>query len=332
MDRIKFFMFLVILALSIPYTYGGCVLVFSTGDIEEKDDTNDTITSTAFTGSTSPATITSANARDLAVGALVADSSYADASNEGLGQGSTMAPAGTFRLLRFPLVLQGSLGKTGKTPPPGASLIPAVQTRRGTLAGSCGGRLSYQFDFLERLRSFNGSFSFRNYCDRGITISGETDIDGTYRPDTGDFTSANFFFTDLRDDRISWDGELSIDILDPWTTASLSAHSQAIESGQVFWLEDYTMNITEFAGFIEIKVFGTFYHPDQGSVELFTTAPFIVHNEDQWPTSGQLLIQGTANTQAELNFLDQMSAYVEADTDGDGGFDWESGRFIWADR
>ena len=331
MDRIRFFMFIVILALSIPYTYGGCVLVFSTGDIEE-DDTNDTITSTAYTGNTSPATITSANARDLTVGGLVADISYGNASKEGLGQGSAMAPAGTFRLLRFPQVLQGSLEKIGKTPSPGASLNPAVGTRRGTLTGSCGGRLSYQFDFLERSGSFNGSFSFHNYCDRGVTISGETDINGTYRPDTGDFTSANFSFTDLRDDRISLDGELSIDILDPWTTASLSAYSRAIESGQVLWLEDYAMNITEFAGFIEIEVFGTFYHPDQGSVELFTTIPFIVHNEDQWPTSGQLLIRGTANTQAELNFLDQSSGYVEADTDGDGGFDWESGRFNWADR
>ncbi len=57
---------------------------------------------------------------------------------------------------------------------------PVVESRSGTLESGCGGILSYSLDFIEKSRLFNGSFVFENYCDHGITISGETDIDGTY--------------------------------------------------------------------------------------------------------------------------------------------------------
>ena len=120
-----------------------------------------------------------------------------------------------------------------------------------------------------------------------------------------------------------------MDFLHPPITATFSAHSNGLESGQVYWIKDYSMNITEFAGHIEIELFGTFYHPDYGFVNLTTTEPFIVHNEDDWPTSGVFVIQGEKNTQAELSALDQLTCFVAADTDGDGVFDWNSGILNW---
>jgi len=89
------------------------------------------------------------------------------------------------------------------------------------------------------------------------------------------------------------------------------------------------MNITEFAGYIEIEIFGRFYHPDHGFVNLTTTEPFIVHNEDDWPTSGLLVIQGDKNTKAELSARDQLTCFLAVDTDGDGAIDWESGILNW---
>ncbi len=125
------------------------------------------------------------------------------------------------------------------------------------------------------------------------------------------------------------DGEISMDFLHPPITATFSAYSKDIQSGQVYWIKDYSMNITEFAGYFEIEIFGTFYHPDHGYVNLTTTGPFIVHNEDDWPASGLFVIQGGKNTKAELNALDQLTCSVAADTNGDGVFDWDSGILNW---
>ena len=124
---------------------------------------------------------------------------------------------------------------------------------------------------------------------------------------------------------------MSLDLLHRPTTVTFSAYSKDIESGQVYWIKDYSMNITEFAAYIEIEIFGTFYHPDHGFVNLTTTEPFVVHHEDDWPTSGLLAIKGEKNTQAELSALDQFTYSVAADTDGDGVFDWDSGILNWTD-
>ena len=329
MNRNKFIIFFIILAMSLPFTYGGCVLVFTTGDIEREKDPEDSDTSTDFAGRTSQAVIDSTNAKDLSGGAFAGGITRFEAASAGFNQDSMTTQIGAFRPLRLPLVLQDSLQKIEIASTAVGPFKPAVETKRGTLQGDCGGRLSYSIDFIDESRVFNGSFSFENYCDHGITISGETDIDGTYGVDTGDFTTAHFSFADLADGTITLDGEISIDFLHPPITATFTAHSKDIESGQVYWIKDYSMNITEFAGYIEIEIFGTFYHPDYGFVNLTTTEPFIVHHEDDWPTSGLFVIQGEKNTQAELSALDQLTCSVAADTDGDGVFDWDSGILNW---
>jgi len=328
----KSIIFLIILVLSIPYTYGGCVLVFTSGDIEGEKDPDGSDTSTDFAGRTSQAVIDSANAKDLSGGAFAGGITRFEAASAGFDQDSLTTQIGMFRPLRLPLVLKDSLQKIELASTTVGPFTPAVETKRGALQGVCGGRLLYSIDFINKSKVFNGNFSFEKYCDHGITISGETDIDGTYEVDTGDFTSAHFSFANLADGNITLEGEISMDFLHPPITATFSAHSNDLESGQVYWIKDYSMNITEFAGYIEIEIFGTFYHPDYGFVNLTTTEPFIVHHEDDWPTSGLLVIQGEKNTQAELSALDQLNCSVAADTDGDGVFDWDSGILNWTER
>ena len=331
MNRCKFIILIIILVLSIPYTYGGCVLVFTSGDIERERDPEDSDTSTDFAGRTSQAVIDSTNATDLSGGALAGGITRFEAARAGFNQDSMATQIGPFRPLRLPLVLQDSLQKVETASKVVSLFKPAVETRSGTLQSDCGGRLSYSIDFIVESGIFNGSFSFENYCDHGITISGETDIDGTYEIDSGDISTAHFSFGNLADGSITLDGEISIDFLHQPITATFSAHSKGIESGRIYWIKDYSMNITEFAGYIEIEIFGRFYHPDHGFVNLTTTEPFIVHNEDDWPTSGLFVIQGEKNTKAELSALDQLTCSVAIDTDGDGVFDWDSGILNWTD-
>jgi hypothetical protein len=329
MNRSKFIIFFIILAMSLPFTYGGCVLVFTSGDTEREKDPDKIDTETAFAGRTTQAVIDSTNAKNLSGGAFAGGITRFEAAR--FNQDSMATQIGAFRPLRLPLVLKDSLQKVEKSSTAVGPFTPALATKSGTLPGVCGGRLSYSIDFIDESRIFDGSFSFESYCDHGITISGKTDIDGTYGVDTGDFTTAHFSFANLADGDITLDGEISLDFLHLPITATFSAHSKDIQSGQVYWIKDYSMNITEFAGYIEIEIFGRFYHPDYGFVNLTTTEPFIVHNEDDWPTSGLFVIQGQQNTQAKLNAFDQLTCSVEADTDGDGVFDWNSGILNWTD-
>ena len=331
MNRNKFIIFFIILLLSLPYTYGGCVLVFKSGDTDKEKNPDGSDTSPDFDGRTTQAIIDSTNATDLSGGAFAGGITRFEATSAGISQDSMRTQIGVFRPLRLPLVLQDSLLKVETAFKAVAFFRPAIETKSGTSQGGCGGRLSYSIDFINESRVFDGSFSFENYCDHGIIISGETDIDGTFRDGSRDFTTAHFSFTDLADGLITLDGEISIDFLHPPITATFSAHSKDIESGQVYWIKDYSMNITEFAGHIETEIFGTFYHPDYGFVRLTTTEPFIVHHEDDWPTSGLFVIQGGENTQAELSALDQSTCFVAADTDGDGVIDWDSGILNWTE-
>jgi hypothetical protein len=329
MNHCKSIIFFIILAMSIPYTYGGCVLVFTTGDIEREKDPDGSDTSTDFAGRTSQAVIDSTNAKDLSGGAFAGGLTRFEAASAGFYQASRATQMGTFRPLKLPLVLQDSLQKVELASTAVDPFKPAVETKRGTLQGDCGGRLTYSIEFIVESGIFSGRFSFENYCDHGITLTGETDIDGTYGIDTGDISTAHFSFGNLADGTITLDGEISIDFLHPPITATFTAHCKDTESGQVYWLKNYSMNITEFAGYIEIEIFGTFYHPDYGFVNVTTTEPFIVHHEDDWPTSGLFVIQGQRNTQAELSALDPLNCSVAADTDGDGVFDWDSGILNW---
>ncbi|MGD8442055.1 MAG: hypothetical protein PVH85_31130 [Desulfobacterales bacterium] len=331
MNRRIYTILFIILMLSLPYTYGGCVLVFSSGDVKRDKDPEDDESPTVFTGNTSPAVIDSTNAKDLSSGALAGGMTRLEAESAGHEEELSVTQLGTFWPFRLPMVLMDSIRKAEITGSAAALYKPAVETRSGTLAGSCGGNLSYLIDIISESRLFNGNFRFENYCDHGIAISGETDFDGTYGIGSGDIRTAHFYFADLSDGEVTLDGDMSLDFLYPPTTVTFSAYSKDIESEQVYWIKDYAMNLNEFAGYLEIDIFGAFYHPDHGYVNLTTTEPFIVHHEDDWPTSGLLEIEGQKNTQAELTALNQLTYSVAADTDGNGVFDWDSRILNWTE-
>ncbi|MGD8298102.1 MAG: hypothetical protein PVG67_17005, partial [Desulfobacterales bacterium] len=203
MNRRIYTILFIILMLSLPYTYGGCVLVFSSGDVKRDKDPEDDESPTVFTGNTSPAVIDSTNAKDLSSGALAGGMTRLEAESAGHEEELSVTQLGTFWPFRLPMVLMDSIRKAEITGSAAALYKPAVETRSGTLAGSCGGNLSYLIDIISESRLFNGNFRFENYCDHGIAISGETDFDGTYGIGSGDIRTAHFYFADLSDGEVT---------------------------------------------------------------------------------------------------------------------------------
>ncbi|UCE52214.1 MAG: hypothetical protein JSV31_23600 [Desulfobacterales bacterium] len=331
MKRSKCIILVVFLVFSLPYIYGGCVVVFSSGDIDKDKENSDSDSSGPYFGVTSKAFISATSAEDLAGGAFAGGlisgtNGSSESSHEPID-----TQIGVFLPLRIPLALGDTLCKIEFTRIPISLFESNVQTESGTYDGSCGGSFSYEINLDRASAKFNGSFSFADYCDQGIEISGETEVDGTFERETVDFVTAYITFDNLTDGFLTLDGEMSIDFSDSAILATLTAFGEDNASGQVYWLKNYSMNITEFAGYVEIEIFGTFYHAKYGFVNMTTTDSFVVHDVDDWPTSGQIVIQGATDTKAQLTAIDHLHYAVEVDSDGDGQYDWDSGILNWLD-
>jgi hypothetical protein len=331
MKSCKFLVLIILLVLSLPFMYGGCVIVYSSGDLNSDEDLNKDETSGGFTGSTAQAAITQMNVEALAASAFAGGLTSGATNSLSLKQRSNADPMDVFRPLRFPLVLGDSLRRIDL----GAPLItfgqPTVTTERNNFDGRCGGEVKSIITLNRISGKFSGNLLFSDYCDDGVIISGQTDVDGTVDVFSGDFSAADFTFDDLSDGSHSLEGQISMDFSATPIVATFSAYSKDEQTGKVSWIKDFSLNLAELIGHLEIEIFGTFYHPDHGFVSLTTTETFVVHEEDDWPTSGQLVLAGDNATEARLMAIDQLRCRVEADTDGDGIFDWESDTLNWND-
>jgi hypothetical protein len=94
---------------------------------------------------------------------------------------------------------------------------------------------------------------------------------------------------------------------------------------------NYTITVDEYAGHVEIEIAGTFYHPDFGYITLSTPEPFVLHDGDEWPESGTLIVTGANDSKAKLIAIDHLTCTVEVDSDGDGIYEWQSDIKNWED-
>ena len=331
MKNCKFIILFMLWAFALPYMYGGCVVIYSSGDINNDKEQTDDQTTIGYTGSTLQAEITPLNAESLAAGSFAGGQSSTASKSLKLSQRTDPAQIDVFRPLRFPLLLADGLRRIELDTELNISKHSNVITESNNLEGSCGGELSYTLTFDRMSGKFSGDLILTDYCDDGITVSGETDVDGTFEASSGVFDTATFSFNDLSDESHTLDGEISLDFTETPIVATFTVYSKDKKSGQVYWLKDYSINLYELPGRVEIEIFGTFYNPDSGFVTLTTTEPFVVFDEDEWPASGQLVIQGDSASHAQLIAMDQLHYRIEADTQGDGIFDLNSGILNWTD-
>ena len=105
MNSRKFIIFFILLIIALPYTYGGCVVVFSSGGTERDKEIIEDDSSGGFIGVTSQATINSENAGQLTGGAFAGGLTGVEAQSSKLNQSGTNYQIDAFRALRFPLML-----------------------------------------------------------------------------------------------------------------------------------------------------------------------------------------------------------------------------------
>ena len=322
MKNLRFWVFIILTALTIPYTYGGCAGGGSGGDA------SDEIT---YSGITNPAQINETNAEDITAGAFSAGLVGDGVMGLSLDQGSTDYFIREFRTVKVPLILTDSLYQIDFTTSSVGDLQAAVHTEQDTINGNCGGSMSYSVTVNDAQGTFNGRFTFLNYCNDGTTINGRTRFDGRINTATNEFIEAHFSFDNLSGGGFTLDGDLEIDFTLSPNLITLNAYGQDTSSGKIYWIRDYSVSIDEYTGYVEIEMAGRFYHPDYGYVTLSTAAPFVLHDEDEWPTSGTLIVTGGSNSKAKISAIDNLHCNIEADVDGDDSYEWNSGTMAWDD-
>lgn len=309
--------------IALPFIYGGCVVVISSGDHKDKDkdDQNQTLV-------LAPAAISAENAVELAAGAIVGGPASETPPGPAAEPQFNQNRENAFRTMRLPLALAGALGQIGTDPAAVSFNRSDVFVETGTAAGSCGGQLDYTLDYDRVSESLKGRLEFKDYCVDGVVVSNVAGLDGLFDSSTGDIVSARFTLEDFSVDGLSYDGHLEIDLYDGALEGYLSIETGGSARGETFALSSYFVDVIRHPGFDEVWMSGTYSHPEFGAVELTTTEPFIIHSEDRWPSSGAAVVAGQGETSAALSVVDHTRFKVAADTAG-GGFSRYLGMHAW---
>jgi hypothetical protein len=289
-----------------------------------------------YTGETKQTEIDENNATAIAAGAFAAGQTGTVMTSSEASQDypdPTDLQIEHFRTLNVPRIL-GNAARSMDLRPHLHQLsleTEAVYTETGTIDGPCGGTVSYILSVNDVSGEFEGTFTFANYCEHGVTISGNARVAGTVDLNSEEIITITFWFENLTDGTMAMDGNMSMDFSVSPMVCTLECLLKDKTTGKVYWAKEYHLDIYEYADRIEVDISGRFYHPDHGYVEVTTEEVFVIYDGDEWPTSGILLMLGANNTKARLTAIDETTCRIEADTDGDGDYDWDSGPLLWDD-
>lgn len=313
----------------------GCIAIISSGggggsDDGDNDDGGES-TGISYTGLTSQAVITEDNAIEISLGAYNGTET-GSVFNLGVVQTGGLTINGGSRILKVYQVLNDTVREVDIISDSNKTLYGATES--GSIDGDCGGTASYSFTADDQTGEFSGSFNFNNYCSSEVYISGQATVTGTIDTVTEEIETMTLTFSNLTtvmgSDNMTMDGDISIQTNEQMITITMEILLE-YNAGDVYWIDNYVMNIVEGYSYISIEMEGRFYDPNYGYIDLTTTTPFSVYYYEEYPSEGVLVVTGENNTKARLTSLSSETFQVEADTDGDGSYDYNSGVLYWSD-
>jgi hypothetical protein len=307
----------------IPFIISGC------GDDGDSDDGGSSALS--YTGLTTQAVIDETNAQELIGKAINAARQNMAVPILGINQSLENEPGTGFLTLWIPLVIEDSLTMGTRSFERNPQSRTHINTVTDIKYGNCGGHATCDLDINDLTGETNGSVTYSDYCDMGITISGPSSLSGIKNRTTDDWISATISFDNLFVENNTFDGNILLDNTATPAIVTMDVYSKDNTSGKVFWIDGYQMCIIDRGNELEGDLNGTFYHPDYGYVILSIDDTFLVYDGDEWPSTGSIFFEGDNSTQAQLVILDNLTCRIEADTDGDSIYDWDSGILKWSD-
>lgn len=281
----------------------------------------------AYTGVTTQATITTGNARDIALGAYQGGAA-GQALVVPLGAGAGPATVNN-RLLTF-AALSRDLAQAVR-PAPAGSVTPQT-TFSDSAPGSCGGAMNINMDVNDVNGSFSGSLGFSSYCDEGMVLNGSASFSGRVNTTTGALSSFALSFQGLTmvdsasGQSLTLAGSESLAISGDGLTMTQTLDMVLIDhaSGRTCWVNNYRMSLSVDPGgaYADVSISGRFYDPDRGYVDVATEVPLHILTGASDASAGVLLFYGEGSTSARLTINGDGTYLIEADADGDGSYEW----------
>ena len=292
-----------------------------------------------YTGITSQAEITDANAEIIVAGAFEGGQTGSVFSDFGAVEAGKDENPITFRTLKVTQALKDALLKVDLSFVSGGSFIGATQSESGSVSGMCGGTASYTIQYNDQTGFFSGSFSFSSYCNGGVTFSGSANFSGSLDlsdPNNPIFEAFTFTFTNLSDGSSTLNGTIEIDLSSSPGIVTFDALLKDNVTEKVYWVKDYDMSITEgvdgIGNYVDLDIIsGTYYDPDYGYITVETTTPIRAYEINEWPSSGVIVVTGNNNNKVRLSVIDETQCEIDADLDGDGSYEWGPVVKNWAD-
>lgn len=288
----------------------------------------------SYTGPTELVTIDANNAVDIASKAYIGGSAAGVIGESwGIVQNGESEHISQSRTLILSYALAKALCQIDVNPMSSGIASGAILQQTGTENGTCGGSLSWSLSINDQTGDFSGNFSFNNFCEEDATMSGSMGISGTFNMVTEEFAQISITFTAVNvstlGDSFSVSGSFDINFSGSLSSFTMNLYMLEVNTGKVYWFDNYNMSMTEVLDYVDVEVTGKFYDPDYGCVILSTTIPLRIYDTDEYPSQGVLIVTGKTgiggeSTKARLTALTSATYEVEADTNGDGTYDWTS--------
>jgi hypothetical protein len=304
------------------------------------DDTGSvTESGLAYTGSTRRAAINETNARILAGQALRGGrNGHAMDPLSASATGSANNPNSH----RLPLALDlADILRTAvedidlnSESPALADTSSAARNTTVRRPGDCGGSSGHLVTVDESHGLFSGSLSFVSFCNHQVYLDGETSFSGNYNTNSGRPEWVALIFSNLvmtvDEHAYALDGELDWESDGTETTVTLDLLVRN-DSGWVSWLNNCTIGTNAN----RYSLSGRYYDPDFGFVDFTTAEPLTIGTADPYPDSGAIAFTGSKGsaggpTRARLQALSATHCRIQADTNGDGTYDYDSGSIPWS--
>jgi hypothetical protein len=300
-------------------------------------------TPVTYTGLTTQALITAANAKPLGeatfLGARVGTSIFV-ANVQSAPQDETRN-ASVIAIVRALHTVVNTIDATSNL-----DNIPIGWVETLSLSGNCGGMVSGTLNVNEATETFTSSLDFHDYCltptgdpADGLTMDGDVDFDGTCDPATFDVTTQwcdfidyTMTFTHLNSKAYGKSQTMKGTIATAITSTGYDTTVDSLllrddNANVTFKFENYLIQVTENSptfGTDSMEVSGNAYHPDYGYVVVSTTTPAQFTSDFMSPPeSGVILLEGAVGTgggptTASFTFTGTNTFTITVDTDGDG--------------
>jgi hypothetical protein len=297
--------------------------------------------SITYSGLSNPALIDEKNATILALSSL--DGVEYQASSSGIialssPDQNSIQGQGNF-LANLTIVIRNTADSLDFSEKLESSGFTVFATESGTLSGSCGGTATYNITVNEKTGAFTGSITFQSLCEDGLALSGVATINGNIDLGTETIREFNITFSHVTASSgsysVTMSGETKLTYTYSNYTAILNMLFRDDTTNQTFKLENYQIIVTETSNYEQISISGLFYYPEYGYVSIQTLEALRVYYVDEYPSSGRLLLTGGKGfsggfTKALLTVLSKDEFKVEADTNGDGNYDYNSEPIRWS--